>query len=232
MRYDGGKGRCYQRIINLMPPHRVYIELFLGGGAVMRNKRPAASSIGIDLDARVVSRWKSIQTHAFTLHHGDAFEFLANYDFVGDELVYADPPYLPSTRRRHRVYRHDLGESEHASLLTALRTVPCAVMLSGYPSDLYDTHLDGWHRTEFEGTSHIGARREVIWQNFTPTAVLHDYSYVGETFRDRERLKRRVQRWRRRLEIMPEDERLALLSELLDMSRSLLSNDGYGSSSE
>jgi DNA adenine methylase len=34
MAYDGGKGNLYQKIINLVPPHRVYIEPFLGGGAV------------------------------------------------------------------------------------------------------------------------------------------------------------------------------------------------------
>jgi len=32
MRYLGGKGKTYQRIINLMPPRRVYIETHLGGG--------------------------------------------------------------------------------------------------------------------------------------------------------------------------------------------------------
>ena len=42
MGYPGGKAGAgvYQTIINLMPPHDVYIEPFLGGGAVMRLKRP------------------------------------------------------------------------------------------------------------------------------------------------------------------------------------------------
>jgi hypothetical protein len=38
----------YQAIINLMPPHDTYIEPFLGTGAVMRRKAPAARSIGLD----------------------------------------------------------------------------------------------------------------------------------------------------------------------------------------
>jgi hypothetical protein len=43
MVYAGGKNGAgvYQTIINLMPPHDVYIEPFLGGGAIMRQKRPA-----------------------------------------------------------------------------------------------------------------------------------------------------------------------------------------------
>ena len=35
MRYDGGKGACYRQLINLMPPHRRYVETHLGGGAVI-----------------------------------------------------------------------------------------------------------------------------------------------------------------------------------------------------
>lgn len=43
MPYLGGKSQAgtYQRIINLIPPHDVYIEPFLGGGAIARLKRPA-----------------------------------------------------------------------------------------------------------------------------------------------------------------------------------------------
>lgn len=50
--YPGGKNGAgvYQRIINLMPPHEVYIEPFLGSGAVLAHKRPALVNIGIDLD--------------------------------------------------------------------------------------------------------------------------------------------------------------------------------------
>ena len=52
MAYPGGKAGdgVYQRLISLMPPHEVYIEPFLGGGAIMRHKRPALLNIGIDLD--------------------------------------------------------------------------------------------------------------------------------------------------------------------------------------
>jgi DNA adenine methylase len=48
--YPGGKGTVYHKIINLMPPHEVYIEPFLGGAAIMRRKLPAQLNIGIDLD--------------------------------------------------------------------------------------------------------------------------------------------------------------------------------------
>lgn len=52
--YAGGKNSTYQHIINQIPPHRVYIEPFLGSGAIMRRKLPAQLNIGIDLDERVL----------------------------------------------------------------------------------------------------------------------------------------------------------------------------------
>jgi DNA adenine methylase len=58
MPYPGGKGGAgvYQTIINGMPRHEVYIEPFLGGGAVMAAKRPACLNIGVDLDAEVIAQ--------------------------------------------------------------------------------------------------------------------------------------------------------------------------------
>ena len=52
--YPGGKGGVFQRLINLMPSHEVYIETHLGGGAIMRNKRPALRNIGIEIDPKVI----------------------------------------------------------------------------------------------------------------------------------------------------------------------------------
>ena len=43
-------GLC-QPLIALMPPHSVYIETHLGGGAIMKRKPAALRNIGIDLDA-------------------------------------------------------------------------------------------------------------------------------------------------------------------------------------
>lgn len=203
-----------------MPPHRVYVELFLGSGAILRNKRPAEVSIGIDIDERVVTSWRGGTTAQTDIQHGDAFDFLRLYKFDRNHLVYADPPYLPSTRRKAKVYRHELTEADHVRLLEMLVRLPCDVMISGYPSDLYDGLLCGWKRTEFQAGSQVGLRREVIWHNFEAPAVLHDYRHLGDTFRERERLKRKVSRWRRRLEVMPDGERQALLAAIEDLAAS------------
>src|SRR5262245_43071168 len=64
--YPGGKAGAgvYQKLINLMPPHTVYIEPFLGHGAVLLHKRPAPINIGLDLDPRAVREVRARLTAA------------------------------------------------------------------------------------------------------------------------------------------------------------------------
>ena len=83
MAYHGGKNGSgvYQTIINLIPPHDTYIEPFLGAGAIMRMKRPAARNIGIDRDPEAVDISRALTAEnggaaMVTLINGDAFGFL------------------------------------------------------------------------------------------------------------------------------------------------------------
>jgi DNA adenine methylase len=52
MRYHGGKNGSgvFQKLICMMPKHRLYVEAFLGSGAILRRKRPAEKSLAFELD--------------------------------------------------------------------------------------------------------------------------------------------------------------------------------------
>lgn len=216
MTYPGGKGRAYQSLINLMPPHDVYIETHLGGGAVLRYKRPARRSIGIDIDARVIDRWNGCDRLDVELIQTDAVTFLRSFPFAGGELVFCDPPYWPEARRRARCYRHDYDEGDHARLLEALTDLPCQVMLTGYRNAVYDRVLGDWSTTSFQNWTHTGPVVETAWMNFEPASELHDYSFVGVDFREREGVRRRRRTHVRRLERADPLERGAILAELAD----------------
>ncbi len=211
MKYPGGKGKCYQRLINLMPPHQTYIESHLGGGAVMRHKKTAQRNIGLDLDARVIELWRSELAGICELHEIDAVTFLEGYSFNGEELVYADPPYVPETRRRTKVYRCDYSENDHIRLLRCLVALPCKVMLSGYDCDLYNCELVKWRKVSFRAKTHVEMREETVWMNFAPPNRLHDSRYMGETFRDRQTIQRRLARLRTRIDSLDPIERHELL---------------------
>jgi DNA adenine methylase len=85
---------------------------------------------------------------------------------------YLDPPYLHETRSAKGVYGHEMTEADHRQLLDVLRQCQGKVMLSGYPSALYDTALAGWSRHAFDlpnnaaGGEEKRRMTEVVWCNF------------------------------------------------------------------
>jgi len=214
MHYAGGKGKSYPHLLNLMPPHKTYIESHLGGGAVMRRKRPAQRQIGIDIDPAVIGKWKKMPDRPCDLVCTDAVQYLAGQTIDEKTLIYADPPYVRNTRKRSRVYRHDYSDDDHERLIACLCTLPCMVMLSGYESDLYKSLLGGWTRISFRAKTHTDVREESVWLNFEPPSHLHDSSYLGRSFREREAIKRRRNRIQSRIENLSVIEQHSLLAWL------------------
>lgn len=100
-----------------------------------------------------------------------ALDLIAKYGAEPEVLLYVDPPYLGTTRANDNAYRHELRTpEEHRELAAALHAARAAVVISGYPSDLYDLELyAGWDRHTFvSGTGQgdgWGNRTEVIWSN-------------------------------------------------------------------
>ncbi len=228
--YPGGKGGSgvYQTIINQMPPHDVYIEAFLGGGAVMRAKKPARFNIGIDLDTAVLAEFNQVADLAALR------PLLVNYsalDFLGkmsngkllasrSTLVYCDPPYLMDVRSSQRpIYRYEIQEADHVRLLDLVLGLGCMVMISGYASELYDSRLVGWRRLTFMAMTRSGRQaEEVLWCNYPEPFELHDYSYLGSDYRQRENIKRKKARWAAKLRAMSLLERGALLEAIQDLT--------------
>jgi len=212
--YFGSKatsGLC-QPIIAMMPPHDTYIETHLGGGVVMQRKPPALRSIAIDLDPKPLKAFEC--DYPVEKIHGCAHQFLSTYGYGGRELVYCDPPYLHHTRSSTRRYRFDYEEQDHIELLEILKGLPCSVILSGYPSDVYDERLTGWGTLELQVMNQGGVRTEKLWFNFTPDRV-HWCRYAGKNFTDRQRIKRKAESWGRRYQALPRAERLAVLSSIM-----------------
>ena len=200
MRFSGGKGKSYPHLLNLMPPHQTYIESHLGGGAVMRYKRAAKRQIGIDIDPFVITRWRNMSELPCEVVCADAVQYLDGIAVDAQTLIYADPPYVPATRRRSRVYRYDYTDADHERLIECLRSKPCMVMLSGYDNELYQRALSKWNRIGFRAKTHAGIREESVWVNFDIPLQLHDSSHFGNDFREREVVRRRRTRLQSRIE--------------------------------
>jgi DNA adenine methylase len=87
-------------------------------------------------------------------------------------LFYCDPPYLHSTRTATAAYACEMTEADHRELLDVLLACRAKVMLSSYPSALYDGALSEWTRHTFDLPNHAaggkrkGRETEVLWCNF------------------------------------------------------------------
>ena len=287
MAWPGGKdgSGVAQRLINEIPPHDVFVSAFLGDCAILRRKRPAALSIGIDLDRENVDRWASnLQDGApfsapLELYCCDAVEWLrfrfgwyrvaaagvarsgdagsgdavlgggadrdqrrgtgtypgaaarkggaagqvaGNGDGRSRIFVYADPPYLMKTRSsKGRLYKHepalDWSDEErwHIELLRTLFSLPCLVMVSHYPCELYDSFLAGWRHFTYAAQTRGGSRAtEKVWCNYEPPWELHDPRYLGRNKREREKFRRRRLNLQAKIKRLPPHEQQSLLEAL------------------
>ena len=150
-----------------------YCTLYSYGGRDPSNERASYT-------ATAKYRWGRIADHLDEV--ADRFRYmlvenlsweqlLTKYD-ADETFFYLDPPYLPSTRHTDGDYRHEMSEQDHIAMLTALQHLRGLVMLSGYPSALYEEHLSRWRRLEFEMLCSISPakkkpkRTEVVWMNY------------------------------------------------------------------
>ncbi len=223
MTYAGGKNGAgvYQQIINQIPPHQRYIEAFAGGAAIARLKRPASSTLLIEKNP---DQAEQLRTVGHIVICGDALEELERLrpTLTPDTFIYLDPPYLFSSRSggTKRLYAHEFGtEQEHRDLLSLILTLGAPIAISGYSTRLYADMLHGWRSITFTTIKRSGERAtEWLWMNYPEPTALHDYRYLGNNFRERERIKRKKQRWAERLRRLPALERYALLSALDEFS--------------
>lgn len=101
-----------------------------------------------------------------------AIEVMRQHD-APTTLHYVDPPYMHETRvmqaGKSGYYRHEMDETDHEELLGALLELEGMVVLSGYPSPLYNRLLTGWaqHQTQARISAGRGTamRTEVLWTN-------------------------------------------------------------------
>lgn len=226
--YPGGKNSdgVYHRIINQIPPHLTFMSLYFGHCGITTNKLPAVSTIGLDIDPAVIAWWKSDaapRIPGLKVKRGDALEFLRNYKWRGGEFVYLDPPYLKETRSsKDKIYTFEFWTPEqHAQLLDLIVTLPCMVAISGYWSAMYRDKLqiaENWREIHYKvGTQGGGVRTEYLWMNYEMPLMLHDFRYLGEGFRQREKINRQKRNLRGKLTKMPNLNRYAMLSVIMDL---------------
>ncbi len=65
--YYGGKQKLCAKIINMLPPHRLYCEPFLGGGAVFFAKKPSEVEVINDTNGELINFYRVVKNDFVSL---------------------------------------------------------------------------------------------------------------------------------------------------------------------
>ncbi len=180
----------------------------------MRHKLPAKRQIGIDIDPFVTAKWNALAAPPCEVVCADARQYLDDISPDESTLIYADPPYVPSTRKRARVYQFDYTLEDHEQMIQCLLRQRCMVMISGYDNALYASLLSDRRRVTFDSKTHAGVRQESVWFNYEPPCQLHDARHLGSSFREREVVRKRRSRLETRIQRLSRPEQYGLLEWL------------------
>jgi len=127
----------------------------------------------------IAARFKGVQ-----IENGDALDCIRRYD-APKTLFYVDPPYVQSTRSGRwgtSSYVHEMDDNAHRELAGVLRNAQGMVIVSGYPSPLYDELYDGWVKvqtyTRADSKAADQVRLEALWisPNAANVKAAHGYT--------------------------------------------------------
>lgn len=96
----GGKSRLRKKIIEMIPEHTCYVELFFGAGWVYFGKEPSKVEVINDIDKELINLFRTLKYHA------PEVERLLKYEFSGrdifDEYKNCTVEYLTEIHRAVR----------------------------------------------------------------------------------------------------------------------------------
>lgn len=112
------------------------------------------------------SRLREVQIENY-----DAVSLIKKYDSP-DTLIYLDPPYIESTRKKG-LYKTDMTDKQHEELLKTIKASKSKICLSAYDNELYNEELKEWETDEKPTTAQMGLHRtEKLYMNYDPPWLL------------------------------------------------------------
>jgi DNA adenine methylase len=229
-RYNGGKSGngVYQTIINLLPPMQTFASAFVGNGGIERRFNLPKENYFFDINKTVTDAWKNVlkgynkknPNKKINMHNEDGLNGIAL--FTNDSkstLIFCDPPYLFDTRvSQQKLYgQHEWDYDKHVLFLTMIKKVQPNVIITHPPHILYENMLQGWNVIDFTSMTSSGKKMfDRCWYNYPTPTILQDYTYLGKDYRQRELIKNKTTRHMTKLQRLPDAERNAILSAVIN----------------
>lgn len=114
-----------------------------------------------------------------TFNSIDAVDLVSKYVNKDHVMIYADPPYLKSTRVNKTAYMHESTLDLHKRLAEQLNKHKGYAIISGYDSDLYGELYPDWHVEKKKARVNGPAQKEeCLWMN-DKTFIEHENKQTG-----------------------------------------------------
>jgi DNA adenine methylase len=161
---------------------RTVIRSFMGFGSNAHNRKTGFRAKSNRSGTTPAHDWRNYpdafeaiidRLRGVVIENRPAIEVIKQHDDP-QTLHYADPPYLASTRGKGEDYTHEMTEKGHQELSEVLHSCQGMVVISGYPSSLYNYLYSDWFVIERRALAD-GARKrvEALWINGEAMQKLH-----------------------------------------------------------
>lgn len=231
--YPGHKGNSIflPQIFNHIPEHKLFVDLFAGSGSVAKNIYDARCTehiIANDIDTKVCRKYLlNLPGSVGVLNYDfrkviDLLDLVVKFHYLDreDVFIYADPPYVISSRKRPEIYAYELSDAGHVSLIRRLFNSGYKFMISGYESDLYKKLFDGlqYFQHQFTVGTHAGSATEFLWMNYDISKYsLATYKFSGINKTERQRIKRKGERLITKINALPKIEREFIINTIKNL---------------
>jgi len=102
IKWVGGKSRLRKQIIELLPPHTCYVELFAGAAWVLFGKPPSDVEVLNDIDGELVNFFRVVKHRPEELINSFELELVSRAEF--ERLAVLDVTQHSDIERAHRFY--------------------------------------------------------------------------------------------------------------------------------
>jgi DNA adenine methylase len=102
--YYGGKQRLAARIVSLIPEHRIYVEPFVGGGAVFFAKEPSPVEVINDINSELVNFYAYAQRDFGLLEQEIRISLHSRDLHRRAQVIYENPDMFDSLKRAWAVW--------------------------------------------------------------------------------------------------------------------------------
>ena len=244
-KYPGSKGASGVKefLINNTPKCEFFVDGFGGSGFVSESIAKLEKNIQIlyfEIVKHVFKQFKEASTlpGIICFNENVIEHYLNNLSkkdksdlqyFFEETVFFFDPPYLFETRRTIRpMYDYEWTLEQHIEFLAFVRLLSektrAKIMITHPECDTYNALLvDGytdkeWTAQPFAYMGRGGKIDDMLWTNFNPKEeVLLSYKYVGDNNTDRQRIKRKSERWTEKIKALPFHEQQAIVTEIASL---------------